>query len=161
VTWKEGTVTLLDMKRSRLADIYSRITLWRGIRAPASRILLLLPRCLQNNQCCAKIPLSIDECERCGQCDLTEIAALKDQYGIQVLIASGGRQAVEAARHPQIKLIVAVACAKELLLGILSVFPKPVITVYNRQSNGPCVNTRVNATLLEETLKKVVQAEPA
>ncbi len=147
------------MKRSWVAEAYSRISLWRKIRVPAKNILLLLPRCLQHDECTQKVSHAITECSRCGRCNLKEIADLENRYGIQVLIASGGRQAVAAARDPKIKLIVAVACAKELLFGILGVFPKPVLAVYNCQTNGPCVNTRVNTDQLEETLRKVIAHE--
>lgn len=147
------------MKKSLLAEFYSRITLLRRIRVPARRILLLLPRCLQNSDCSAKVSRSILKCERCGQCDLGGIATLQEKYGFHVLVASGGRQAVAAARDPNIKIVVAIACAKELMLGILGAFPKPVMTVYNRQSNGPCINTRADIAKLEETLKKVMRHE--
>lgn len=147
------------MNKSWFAELYSRISLWRISQVYANQILLLLPRCLQNSDCSAKVSRSISECERCGKCDLGAIADLQEQFGFHVLIASGGRQAVAAARAPQIKLVVAVACPKELMLGILGVFPKPVIGVYNRQSNGPCMNTRVGTDLLEETLNKVMKNE--
>lgn len=147
------------MKKSWVADAYSRISLWRRIRVPGNNILLLLPRCLQHDECTEKVSHAISECSRCGRCNLKEIADLETRYGIQVLIASGGRQAVAAARNPNVKMIVAVACAKELMLGIFGVFPKPVLAVYNGQTNGPCVNTRVDVNQLKQTLKKVIAHE--
>ena len=144
------------MKKSWLADAYNRISQWRNVRVPAKNILLLLPRCLQHDACIAKVSRSIEACDRCKRCDLAEIAALQEQYGFQALIASGGRQAVAAARQPSVKVIIAVACAKELMFGILGVFPKPVLSVYNRLSNGPCVNTRVDTDELERVLKKTL-----
>ena len=147
------------MNNNLLAEAYSRISLLRNVRASAKQILLLLPRCLQNSDCSAKVSRSITKCDRCERCDLSEISELEEKYGIQVLIASGGRQAVAAARDRNIKIIIAVACPKELMLGILGVFPKPVVAVYNRQTNGPCMNTRVSTTQLEETLQKVIHHE--
>jgi len=144
------------MKRSWLAEFYSRISLWRKLRVPAENILLLLPRCLQNDECNAKIARSIDSCGRCGRCDLTDIFALKEKYGIRVVVAAGGRQAVEAARRADVKAIVAIACAKELMLGILGVFPKPVISVYNHLSSGPCFNTRIAAQDVEAAIRRLM-----
>ena len=152
-------IIVLGMNKSWLAEAYSRISLRRVTKALPEQILLLLPRCLQNSDCSEKVSRSIHECKYCGKCDLGAIADLQKKYGFLTLIASGGRQAVAAARAPNIKVIIAVACPKELMLGILGVFPKPVVGVYNQQSNGPCINTRVCAGLLEETLQKVMKHE--
>jgi hypothetical protein len=144
------------MKKSRFAEFYSRISQWRGIRAPAENVLLLLPRCLQNDECTANVSKKVDLCKQCGRCDIGELVRLKEKYGFRSVIATGGRQAVEAARKPDIKIIVAVACSKELTLGILSVFPKPVIAVHNGQTNGPCRNTTVSPRKIEEILEKII-----
>ena len=117
---------------------------FRKLEAKPENILLLVPHCLQKTTCGHNVIHDINQCAHCGQCNITDIIKLRDDYGVQCNIASGGRQAIDMVRDPSVKLVVAVACEKELSDGILAAFPKPVIAVPNLRPEGPCKNTRVN-----------------
>jgi uncharacterized protein len=120
------------------------LTRFRRIKVLPGNLLLLVPRCLQKNGCAQTLGETIDDCKACGQCNVTELLAIRDEFGIHCSLAAGGREALAFVRNPQIKAVVAVACEKELTQGILAVFPKPVLGVLNIQTNGPCRNTRLN-----------------
>src|SRR5210317_2240374 len=106
---------------------------FRSLRAKPENILLLVPHCLQITSCGRNVIHDIDQCAHCGQCNVTEIIKVRDKYGIQCNIASGGRQALDMVRDASVKTVVAVACQKELSDGILAAFPKPVVAVPNEQ----------------------------
>ena len=129
---------------------------FRKLEAKPENILLLVPHCLQKTTCGHNVIHDINQCAHCGQCNITDIIKLRDDYGVQCNIASGGRQAIDMVRDPSVKLVVAVACEKELSDGILAAFPKPVIAVPNLRPEGPCKNTRVNIDSAIEAVKALI-----
>ena len=129
----------------------------RKAQCPAENILLLLPRCIQWSKCSQDVVADIENCKVCGQCPLTELFKLKQKYGVQCLVAGGGRQAVAAVKRKDVKAIIAVACTKELSAGIIATLPKPVIAIKNTQPCGFCNNTQVEIEKVEEAIKRIVR----
>lgn len=125
-------------------------------RLPPENVLLLAPHCLQRQSCDRKVLADLNSCARCGACDLTGLLALRDRYQLRCLLASGGRQALQAVKAPEVRGVIAVACEPELFAGIRAAFPKPVLGIPNLRPEGPCKNTRVNLPQLEATLKTLV-----
>jgi len=82
---------------------------------------------------------------------------LRDKFLLKCLVASGGRQAVKQARSDDVKVVVAVACEKELVDGIRAIFPKPVIAVINSRPNGPCKDTKIDAAKVREAIEGIVE----
>jgi hypothetical protein len=113
----------------------------RGVKARPEQILLLLPHCLHRQGCPCNVLHSLDACRRCGQCSMGDLARLREELGVVGCVVGGGRQALEHARRPEVKAVVAVACDKELRHGIFASFPKPVLAIPNRTPEGPCRNT--------------------
>lgn len=148
--------------------VYHNFILWmnerlnrlRTLRAPAGNVLLLVPHCLQRSQCEHNILHNLDNCERCGQCDINEIIRMRDELDIQCNLAGGGEEALAAVRHPSVRLVVAVACERELVTGILAAFPTPVLTVPNVRPHGPCRDTEVDNARLRAVLESVIDQSP-
>lgn len=140
----------------RFHAILIRLNNWatrlRGVRAPPERLLLLVAHCLQSSDCGRRVIRDPGACERCGQCQVGELLALRDRYGIRWALVAGGRQALEAVRHPEVMAVVAVACEKELAAGIRAAFPKPVLAAPNRQTGGPCRDARAAADEVEAAI---------
>jgi hypothetical protein len=113
----------------------------RRLKVAPADVLLLLPHCLHHESCPQDVGRHLDECRRCGKCSLAGLAQVRDDYGVVCGVVGGGRQALERVKSPSIRAIVAVACEKELVSGILAAFPKPVLAVPNRTPEGPCRNT--------------------
>jgi len=120
-------------------------------------LLLLVPRCLQKSGCAQTLGETVDDCNACGQCGVTDLLAIRDEFGIHCSVAAGGREALAFVRDPKIKAVVAVACEKELSQGILAVFPKPVLGVLNIQTNGPCRNTRMDSDLVRTAIRSMLK----
>jgi hypothetical protein len=129
------------MFHKQIIALNNRLVKWRGIKVRPDEILLLLPHCLHKQSCPQNVVHSLDECRRCGQCSVGALAAIRDDLGVVACVAGGGREALAHTRRPGIKAVVAVACEKELVQGILAAFPKPVLAVSNTTPEGPCRNT--------------------
>jgi hypothetical protein len=119
----------------------------------AEEVMLLLPHCLQNSECGLKVTNNPEVCRRCGRCKIGELLDYADGKNISVFIATGGTVARKIIRQNNPKLIISVACERDLMSGILDVKGIPVIGVTNQQPNGPCFNTDVNF----EAVKKRVE----
>lgn len=121
-----------------------------------SQLVLLLPHCLQNQSCGLKITNNINNCKRCGKCDIGSLAALSDKWGIKAIVVTGGT----AARAELVKIkplaVVSVACERDLASGINDVSSIPVIGVLNMRPNGPCFNTKVDIEKIEQAIIQLV-----
>lgn len=133
------------------------ITRLRRVRVQPGNLLLLVPRCLQKNGCAQTLGETISDCKACGQCNVTDLLSIRDEFGIHCSLAAGGREALAFVRDPKVKAVVAVACEKELTQGILAVFPKPVLGVLNIQTNGPCRNTHLDPDLVREAVRSMLK----
>lgn len=122
----------------------NRLTRLRRIRVHPENLLLLVPRCLQKTGCSQALGALLDDCRLCGQCPVPELIALRDELGIRSSLAAGGREALAFVADHKVRAVVAVACEKELVQGILAVFPTPVLGVLNIQTSGPCRNTQLD-----------------
>lgn len=120
------------------------------------RILMLLPHCIQKADCKYRITNNLDNCRRCGQCQVDDMLWLRDKYDIEVVVATGGTLARRKIKEIQPKAIVAVACERDLTSGIQDTYPLPVIGVVNIRPEGPCINTLVDVEELEEAINKLL-----
>lgn len=131
--------------------------------APADRILLL-PHCLRPSQTCpgtySKRGLICPEsCSQPCAIRILREAALKLGYR-GVCVAPGGSMALRFVKQMNPKGIVAVACDKELELGIHGVetlvqrgeIQEPVIGVIPLSKDG-CVDTEVDVERALETIR--------
>jgi len=142
-----------------LVDLSNRLTRWRGRRVPASSLLVLLPRCLQFEDCGRAVQRDLGECRRCGRCSLAGILGLCDRYGFRTMVAAGGRQAAETVKDPAVRAVVAVACEQELFSGVLGTLPKTVYAIRNQRPCGPCRNTAVDLEAVEAAVKSLITEE--
>ena len=139
--------------------VNNRLVVNRPLHSAAKDILLLLPHCLQHDLCDYKITRDPQNCRRCGKCQVPEILDLTNEKGLGLEIVTGGTLARQAVEKHRPHAIIAVACERDLSSGILDSFPLPVYGVVNERPQGPCFNTRVNMTVLKETLDSILQKE--
>ncbi|UCG14901.1 MAG: DUF116 domain-containing protein [Deltaproteobacteria bacterium] len=121
--------------------INNQLVLAQNLRAAPSRLLLLMPHCLQNHDCKVKITGNVENCEGCGKCPIKELLALSRKYGVELAVATGGTIARRLVVQKRPKLIIAVACERDLTSGIQDTYPLPVYGIFNRRPYGPCFNT--------------------
>jgi hypothetical protein len=123
------------------------------------RVLILLPHCLQLFDCDIKVTGGIDKCIRCGRCDIKGLAELAEKYRIDISVATGGTLARKVIVEKRPKLVVAVACERDLTSGIKDCYPLPVLGVLNDRPFGPCFNTSVDVAKIEAALLTVLPAQ--
>jgi hypothetical protein len=112
-------------------------------RFQPSRILLLMPHCLQNSRCEMRLTHDVNNCKRCGMCPITGLLELRDKYGVHLAVATGGTIARRIVVQHRPGLIIAVACERDLASGIQDTHPLPVYGILNSRPFGPCLDTDV------------------
>lgn len=117
------------------------------------KLLLLLPHCLQINDCDIRLTHNIHNCKKCGRCEIKELIQIADKYKLELFIASGGRLARRIVKDISPEAIVAVACEADLSEGIVDMYPMPVLGIPNERPFGPCFNTQVNLERVKEAIK--------
>ena len=139
--------------RSSFIEVNNQMIRPRREQVPSNQVLLLAPHCLQNSQCPHKITLDPGNCEMCGQCQVADLIALRERYGIQLAFATGGTLARHFVQMYQPQAIVAIACDRDLASGIQDASPLPVLGILNERPQGPCFNTRVNLQDVVEAIQ--------
>jgi len=122
-------------------------------------ILLLMPHCLQNSKCDRRLTYDIHNCVRCGKCPISGLLDLHEKYGVNLAIATGGTIARRIVVQLRPRMIIAVACQRDLSSGIQDTYPLPVFGVLNDRPNGPCLDTLVSHAQLEEALHRFLKPE--
>ncbi|MGE5474870.1 MAG: DUF116 domain-containing protein [Ignavibacteriales bacterium] len=137
-------------------NINNKVVQSRDNNYKNTEIVLLLPHCLQNSACSVNITHDINNCKRCGKCDINTMIEISERYGIKLLVVTGGTSARAELSKLSPGAVVAVACERDLSSGINDVDNVPVYGVLNMRPNGPCNNTRVDAVKIEEAIKKLI-----
>jgi hypothetical protein len=123
------------------------------------RILVLLPHCIQLFDCEIKVTGDIHKCVQCGRCDIKGLVEIGRKYHIDISVATGGTLARKVIVEKRPKLVLAVACERDLTSGIKDCYPLPVIGILNDRPFGPCFNTTVDTAKIDEALSRVILAE--
>ncbi len=122
-------------------------------RGGAKRILLLMPHCLQIDECKIRLTHNIRNCQGCGKCEIKDLISIAEKNGLDLRIATGGNLARRIVNDVRPDAIVAVACERDLSSGIADTYPLPVLGIPNERPFGPCVNTRVDLGKVEEAIE--------
>lgn len=121
------------------------------------QVMLLLPHCLQDSECPHKITMDVTNCKKCHKCSVCDLIELGEKYHAIVKVASGGTLARKFIEESKPRGVVAVACERDLSLGIQDAVEIPVIGVLNCRPNGPCFNTNVVIADVEQALKAICE----
>jgi uncharacterized protein len=104
------------------------------IKDPA-KLLVLAPRCL-------------------GRETVQGLQQLKQRYGFSQVIAFGGTEARRGIAQHRPQGIIAVACERDLLVGIKDLRGRvPVLGYANLRPEGPCKNTVVDLEQVEQGIR--------
>jgi hypothetical protein len=128
-------------------------------RTRPSRLLILLPHCIQNFECPIKITGNVKNCKGCGKCEIKDLIALADEYQIKIAVATGGTLARRIIVQNKPEAIVAVACELDLTSGIQDSYPIPVIGILNDRPEGPCINTKVDIQKVRNAILDLLEAQ--
>ncbi len=152
---------IIGVSRERIQrsfiDINNQLVRSNSHGTKPGRLLLLLPQCIQDFDCDIKITGNIQNCKRCGNCEIKDLLELAERYKVKIAVATGGTLARRIVVKMRPKAIVAVACELDLTSGIRDTYPIPVMGVLNQRPNGPCYNTSVDIRRVEEALLRFMQ----
>ena len=132
------------------------LTARRRVKVAPEHLLLLLPHCMQWSGCAQNVREDIANCKQCGKCRVGDMKALAAKYGVRCVVVGGGRRAVEEVRRESTHAVVAVACEKELVAGVLATLPKPVLAVNNTRPCGACRDTSVDPDEVEKAIRSLL-----
>ncbi len=139
--------------RKKYIVLNNKLIMSRKYNVKNERILLLLPHCLQKSLCVHRITYDINNCKMCGECDIFELIRIKEKYGLQIYLVTGGTIARKAIVDLKPKAIVAVACERDLISGLGDVEKIPVYAIINDRPKGPCFDTKVNVREVEKIVR--------
>lgn len=139
--------------RVSFVKVNNSMTIAQAKRIKGDRLLILLPHCLQIDKCNRKITNDVNNCVRCGNCPVAGLLEMGEKYGLFVEVVNGGTLARKRVATFKPNGIIAVACERDLTFGILDVYPIPVYGVINDRPNGPCFNTSVDLSMVENAVR--------
>ncbi len=148
-----------DRIRSSFIKVNNDLVSSPGKLYKPEELLLLMPHCLQNSRCKMRLTYSIDNCKRCGECPIDALLGLSERYGIHLAVATGGTIARRIVVERRPRMILAVACERDLASGIQDTYPLPVFGVMNFRPHGPCFDTNVSLEALENAIRKFMDPQ--
>ena len=145
-----------DRVRRSFIKVNNEIVLSSGLHCTAAETLVLLPHCIQASHCPHRLTHRLENCRRCGRCPISALIALRDDWGVRLAVAVGGSVARRIVAQVRPRLILAVACERDLAAGIQDTAPLPVFGILNRRPHGPCLDTEVDVDTVEAALRHFV-----
>ncbi len=142
-------------------EINNQLVLAQHIHTTPDKILLLMPHCLQFHDCNVRITGNVDNCKRCGQCHIKGLVELADKYQVGLAVATGGTIARRIVVEKRPRIIIAVACERDLTSGIQDSYPLPVFGVLNHRPHGPCYDTQVDLERIDQVLNVFLSPAPS
>lgn len=134
-------------------EINNRLVKAMDVKARPDTFLILMPHCLQFQDCKFKVTKDIENCGECGKCEIVELLHLGRSYGVKLFVNTGGTSARKIIASMQPKAVVAVACERDLVSGITDSYPLPVVGISNIRPEGYCVNTHVEVGKIKEAVR--------
>jgi hypothetical protein len=142
--------------RASFIKVNNEMVLAEDLSYRPDQVLMLMPHCLQNSHCMYRLTYNVDNCRRCGQCPIAGLLRLRDTYGVHLAVATGGTIARRIVVKVKPRIIIAVACERDLASGIQDIYPLPAYGVLNERPNGPCLDTQVALKRVEWALRQFV-----
>lgn len=122
-------------------------------RSKTKKILLLLPHCLQTDECTIRLTYNVYNCEGCGRCEIKDLIRIADENHLTLSVATGGSLARRIVNEVKPEAVVAVACENDLSSGIADIYPLPILGIPNERPFGPCINTSVDLAKVKEAIE--------
>ena len=148
--------SVIGIEKNRVRGLYTQINNYlvskKQVQIEADEILLLTPHCIQWAQCPHKITNDLSNCKLCGKCQVKDLIGLSQKYETPLSIVTGGTLARQNVAQKKPKAIVAIACERDLFSGIQDVKYIPILGVVNERPEGPCYNTRIDISKVEEAI---------
>ncbi len=144
--------------RSSFIRVNNELVLSEAKTYKSDEMLMLMPHCLQNSRCKIRLTYNVRNCKRCGKCSIAGLLELSDKYDIHLAVATGGTIARRIVVERRPRLILAVACQRDLASGIQDTYPLPVFGILNLRPHGPCLDTLVPLDILEAAIRRFLDS---
>lgn len=145
--------------RSSFIKVNNELVLSENRKYPPDKVLMLMPHCLQKSTCSRRLTYDVNNCKRCGECAIAGLLKLNEEFGTHLAIATGGTIARRIVVNLRPRIILAVACERDLSSGIQDTYPIPVYGVLNERPLGPCLDTQVALEHVRRALELFVQRD--
>lgn len=148
---------VFNYKKDEIRRVYiqanNEYVLSCGFSVKPEKLLVIVPHCIQSSTCGHRIRNGLEDCRRCGSCNIGDIRELAGKYGVRVEMATGGTSARKIILDQKPLFVIAVACERDLSSGIMDVKGLPVYGILNQRPNGPCKDTVVDLEELETAIQ--------
>ena len=141
-----------EVIRSSYISVNNYLVKSKKLFLSGNRVMILLPHCLQDAECPHKITMDINNCKKCGKCCISDLIELSNKYSAVIKVATGGTLARKLIEEFRPSGVIAVACERDLSMGIQDSGLLPIYGVLNCRPNGPCYNTSVDIDKVEQAL---------
>ncbi len=149
---------IVNKRKLRFAFIKANNAIIEKVDAiDRNELVVLLPHCLQRTSCSIRITNSIDNCKECGNCIIGDIKKVASKYNVKSFVVTGGTLARSIVSELKPKLLIAVACEKDLVEGIKEVYPFRVYGIINLRPEGPCRNTLIDIDEFQKSLNRLIK----
>jgi hypothetical protein len=157
-----GRALGISREQVRLSFIKTNneLVLASHVRCAPEDLLVLVPHCLQQSACPHRLATDLERCKRCGECPIHSLLSLRERYGFKLCVATGGTVARRVVADERPRLIIAVACDRDLTSGIQDCYPIPVFGLLNERPLGPCRDTLVSVAGLEKFVRHFTRQQP-
>ena len=149
--------SIIGIKKNYIRNIYIKLNnkyiYSNKYNIKCEDILILIPHCVQKNSCKLKVTTDIENCKACGLCNVGDLVKLKEKFNVKIFVATGGTLARKIIIDNKPKAVIAVACERDLTSGVQDIKKIPVLGVFNKRPNGPCVDTGVDVVEIENAIK--------
>lgn len=115
----EGTAGGLSQREAeRLFEEVNRTHREAVLGLDPAEACLFLPHCLRSRDCAGRPGEEGLECARCGRCVIAGLVEAAEALGVRVFCVPGGSLVERLARQYRPKVLLGVACGKEILLAL-------------------------------------------
>src|SRR3989442_5175091 len=129
-----------DWVEDAARDVYNAVAVRRGRTVGKGELLVLIPRCLSKGA-------------------LDGVLAIGGRYEVPVFVAARGQLARRVIRERRPRAVVAVACERDMMTGLRDVAGRlPVLGLTMRLPNGPCRDAMLDLDVMEQWVKRLVEA---
>lgn len=160
-----GAGSLLKIPKIKIEQTFislnNQMVLLMGRRFRPEKILLLMPHCIQFDNCKIKVTRNVKNCVGCGKCEIGELQTLMNEYGVDLFISTGGTVARRKVYEDRPDAVIAVACERDLTSGLQDAYPLPVFAIVNKRPRGYCMETGVAVQDVRDAIKSLMGAPPA
>lgn len=134
-------------------ELNNQMVRMMGRRFRLERLLILMPHCIQYDNCKIKVTRNVRNCAGCGKCEIGDLLSLSDEFGVNLFISTGGTVARRKVYEDRPDAVIAVACERDLTSGLQDSYPLPVIAIVNKRPRGYCMETGVALEEVKQAIR--------